>query len=82
MQKLNFIYIYQLKDQKKFKLVLFGPPQIEELTIIDEFKFSHYTECFSVKDIKTKLATAVDAIYLIEFNKAQISKRSYTTKQL
>lgn len=68
-------YTHQLKDQKKFKLVLFGLPQMDTKIITDEFKFNHNIELLNIKEIQTKRSSPDDAIYMIEFNKDQISKR-------
>lgn len=68
-------YTHQLQDNKKFKLVLFGLPKLEIATINDEFKQTHNIQPVSIKEISTKRSSVDDALYMIEFDKQQVSKR-------
>lgn len=68
-------YTHQFQDHKKFKLVLFGLPKLEISTISDEFKQTHNIQPVSIKEISTKRSSIDDALYMIEFDKQQVSKR-------
>ena len=68
-------YTHQLKDHNKFKLVLFGLPQLDLKTITDDLKFVHNVELLSIKEIKTKYSSYDDTVYMIEFNRDQVSKK-------
>lgn len=68
-------FTHPIKDNQKFKLVLFGLPQISTEAINEEFKEKFNIEPLSVEEIKTARSTVDDALYMLEFNKNQISKR-------
>lgn len=68
-------YTHQLKNHKMFKLVLFGLPKLEIKKIVDEFKESHNIVPASVKEISTKRSNIDDAIYMLEFDRQQVSKK-------
>lgn len=73
-QKFNF-YTHQVKDTKNFKLVLFGLHQINCKDISEEFITAHNIHPVSVKEIITKKSNTDDAIYMIEFDRNEITKR-------
>lgn len=76
LKLLNYkFYTHEKKDTKHFKLVLFGLHKIDCKEISDEFILSHNIHPVSVKEIKTQRSNANDALYMIEFNREQISKR-------
>lgn len=79
MQKLKTaemtFYSHPVKDQKKFKLILFGLPQIDKKTIFDEFKDTFNIEPISINEIKTAKSSRDDALYAIEFDRTQITKK-------
>lgn len=64
---------HPVKDNQKFKLVLFGLPQINTKEIIEEFQLEYNIELISIKE--TIRSNTNDAIYMIEFNRDQISKK-------
>ena len=68
-------YTHDVKDAKKFKLVLFGLPKIDPKIIDDEFVRSHNIKPVSVKEVETKRSSLDDAIYMVEFDHQQVSKR-------
>lgn len=68
-------FTHPVKDNRKFKLVLFGLPQIGIDNIKEEFKSRHNIEPVSIKEIKTARSNSNDALFIVEFNRSQISKR-------
>lgn len=68
-------YTHETKDTKNFKLVLFGLPQLDCKTILEEFKNTHNIQPTSVKEIKTKRSNIDDALFIIEFDKTQVTKK-------
>lgn len=68
-------YTHPVKDQNKFKLILFGLPQMNTKAILDEIKATFNIEPINIKEITTARTTADDAIYMLEFNRNQVSKR-------
>lgn len=68
-------YTHQTKNSKNFKMVLFGLPQIDCKTIEEEFKNTHNIQPTSVKEIKTKRSNIDDALFMIEFDKSQVTKK-------
>lgn len=68
-------YTHQLKNNKMFKLVLFGLPKLEVKVIVDEFKEAHNIVPVSVKEITTKRSNIDDAIFMLEFDRNQVSKK-------
>lgn len=68
-------FTHEAKNTKVFRLVLFGLPQLDCKTITEEFHNAHNIEPISVKEIKTKRSSEDDAIYMLEFDREQISKR-------
>lgn len=75
--KITF-YTHPVKDQKRFKLILFGLPQISTSQIMEEFKTSFNIEPITITEIKTTRSSRDDAIYSIEFDRSQISKKEIT----
>lgn len=73
-------YTHPVRDQKKFKLILFGLPQITINTITDELKTCFNITPVSVTEIVTQKSNKNDAIYSVEFDRGQISKREVRTK--
>lgn len=68
-------FTHPVKDNRKFKLMLFGLPQVSINTIKEEFQLKHNIEPVSIKEIKTARTNSDDALYMLEFNRSQISKR-------
>ena len=68
-------FTHPVKDNQKFKLVLYGLPQISVKMINEEFKTMFNIEPLSTKEIQTPRPNANDALYMLEFNKNEISKR-------
>lgn len=68
-------YTHPVKDQKKFKLILFGLPQIDIKTIQEEFKQTFNIEPISINEVITKRSNSDDAIFMMEFNRNQVSKK-------
>ena len=54
---------------------LASPNQLDLKIITDELKFAHNIELLSTKEIKTKYFSYDDAVYMIEFNRDQVSKK-------
>lgn len=71
-------YTHPVIDQKKFKLILFGLPQLDTKTIFDEFKNTLNIEPISINEIRTTRSNRDDAIYAIEFDRTQITKKEIT----
>lgn len=71
-------FTHPIKDNKKFKLMLFGLPQIDVKIILDEFKCTYNIEPESIKEVKTSRSSQNDALYMIEFSRNQISKKEIT----
>lgn len=67
-------YTHQVKNHKMFKLVLFGLHKLDTKEIMEEFKDSHNIVPVSIKEITTKRSNIDDAIYMIEFDRQQVSK--------
>lgn len=55
--------------------MLFGLPQLDTKTIMEEFKATHNIQPTSLKEIKTTRSNIDDALYLIEFDRTQVTKR-------
>lgn len=68
-------FSHPVRDNKTFKLMLFGLPQISIDSIKKEFKTSFNIELINVKEIKTSRTNLDDALYMLEFNRDQITKR-------
>lgn len=71
-------FTHPVKDNKKFKLMLFGLPQLDLKTIFEEFKNTFNIEPASINEIQTSRSNPDDALYMLEFNRSQISKREVT----
>lgn len=56
-------------------MMLFGLPQLDINTIKDEFKSSYNIESTNVKEVMTARSNIDDALYMIEFDRSQVSKR-------
>lgn len=68
-------FTHPVKDNKRFKLMLFGLPKVDVKTLVDEFKYNFNIELANIKEIQTSRSNANDALYMLEFNRDQISKR-------
>ena len=68
-------FTHPVKDNKRFKLMLFGLPKVDLKTLVDEFKYNFNIEVTNIKEIQTSRSSADDALYMLEFNRDQISKR-------
>lgn len=68
-------FTHAIQDRRKFKLMLFGLPQVGLNTIKEEFQTKHNIDPVSIKEIKTVKTNSDDALYMLEFNRSQISKR-------
>lgn len=68
-------FTHPVKDNKKFKLMLFGLPQLDLKTILEEFKNTFNIEPVNINEINTSRSNPDDALYMLEFNRSQISKR-------
>lgn len=71
-------FTHPIKDQKRFKLMLFGLPQLSLETIIEEFKNTFNITPLTVKEITTPRSNPDDALYMVEFDRSQISKKEVT----
>lgn len=68
-------YSHPIRDQKRFKLILFGLPQLSIQTISEEFKSVFNIEPISITEVKTAKSNKDDALYAIEFDKNQVTKK-------
>lgn len=68
-------HTHPVRDQKRFKLILFGLHRVSIATILDEFKNSFNIVPLNVAEIKTARSNSDDALYAIEFDRNQISKK-------
>lgn len=68
-------FTHAIKDNNKFKLVLFGLPQLSIATMKDDFKHTFGIEPVSIKEINTSRSNPDDALYMLEFNREQITKK-------
>lgn len=68
-------FTHPVRDSNNFKLMLFGLPRISTTRISEEFKTKFNIVPISVKEIQTNRSSKDDALYMLEFNKSQISKR-------
>lgn len=68
-------FSHPMRDNQKFKLMLFGLPQLGIDTIKNEFKDTFNIELVNIKEIKTSRSNLDDALYMLEFNRNQITKR-------
>lgn len=68
-------FTHPRQDHKKFKLVIFGLPRLEISAMAEEFKNTYNIEPVSIKEITTIRSSVDDAIYMIEFNREQVSKK-------
>lgn len=68
-------YSHPIRYQKKFKLILFGLPQLYITTITEEFKNVFNIDPISITEIKTAKSSQNDALYAVEFDKNQVTKK-------
>lgn len=68
-------YTHPVKDRKAFKLTLFGLPQLDIGDISEEFKAKYNVQPMKISEIKTSRTNQDDALYMLEFDRSQISKR-------
>ena len=68
-------FTHPIKDNKSFKLMLFGLPQLSVDTIKDEFKKTYNIELVNIKEINTSRSNLDDALYMFEFNRDQVTKK-------
>lgn len=68
-------FTHPIKCLKRFKLVLFGLPQLNLSFITDELKENYNVEVLNITEIKTKISNPDDALYMLEFDRSQNSKR-------
>ena len=54
-------FTHPVKDNKSFKLMLFGLPKIDIKSIVDEFKYNFNIELKNIKEIPTSRSTDDDA---------------------
>ena len=67
---------YKFTHNNSFKLMLFGLPQISLESLKSEFKDAFNIELLNVKEITTTRSDPDDALYMMEFNRSQITKHS------
>lgn len=68
-------FTHPVKDGKSFKLMLFGLPQLDIKTIVEEFQNAFNIIPTKVIEVKTNRSNPDDALYMLEFDKSQVSKR-------
>lgn len=68
-------YTHQIRNAKRFKMVLFGLPRFDTKVLTDEFVKTHNIHPVSVKEINTKRSNEDDTLYLVEFDRDHVSKR-------
>lgn len=79
MKELDFkFYTHPVKDQQKFKLMLFGLPKLDVKYISEQFKTTFNIEPISIKEVITPRSTPDDALYMFEFDRNKISKKEVT----
>lgn len=68
-------FTHPIKDHKQFKLMLFGLPKLSTDTIKTEFKETFNIELVNIKEVMTARSNKDDALYMLEFNREQITKK-------
>lgn len=74
-EKFMKFYTHPVNDRKSFKLSLFGLPKLEIPEITDEFKTRYNIQLMKINEIKTSRTGPDDALYVLEFDRSQISKK-------